>query len=86
MYAVWVSNQSHETNLIYVLNGGTGGPNNELYTTNRPINTTTSSTMPTKSGFSFMCWKDINNTSYYSGVTSINVNLGDTLVLYANFY
>ena len=67
MYAQWAANAN---NIAYNANGGTGAPANSVATTDS--STTLSSTVPTRSGYTFTGWNTVANgsgTSYASGAT-----------------
>ena len=78
LYAVWQKNASTYT-VSYNANGGSGAPSSQTKTEN--VTLTLSSTVPTRSGYSFIGWAP-NSTAttamYYPG-GSYTINAGATL-------
>lgn len=85
LYAIWVVNTSSITHtLIYNANGGSGAPSTQTITdANDSATFTVSSTVPTRSGFTFLGWniQSTSTTSMYDAGETISV--GSSFTLYA---
>jgi uncharacterized repeat protein (TIGR02543 family) len=84
LYAIWAPDPGGMARLFFVLSGGNGGPNS-ITETGGSISQTCPEGNPTRSGYSFMCWKDIRGNVYYGGVTNVTVDIGKNLILYAHW-
>ncbi len=80
LYAVWARDNSNDTYTVsYNANGGSGAPSSQ--TKRYGVSLTLSSTIPTRSGYSFLGWSTSSTATsptYYAGGT-YSANAGATL-------
>lgn len=85
LYAIWVVNSSSVTHtLSYSANGGSGAPSTQTVTdANVSATFTVSSTVPTRSGYTFLGWnlQSTSTASMYDAGETISV--GSSVTLYA---